>query len=55
MTLQTCGSNTALGIGAYNKARYGEAEKYLRKALERATDRYTDPKDGERSITSAPR
>jgi tetratricopeptide (TPR) repeat protein len=39
--------NTVLGIGAYNQARYGEAEKYLRKALERVTDRYTDPKDGE--------
>jgi tetratricopeptide (TPR) repeat protein len=39
--------NTMLGIGAYNKAQYGEAEKYLRKALERATDRYTAPKDAE--------
>jgi tetratricopeptide (TPR) repeat protein len=39
--------NTVLGITAFNKARYAEAETYLRKALERATDRYTDPKDGE--------
>ena len=27
--------------------RFAEAEQYLRKALERATDRYTSPKDGE--------
>jgi tetratricopeptide (TPR) repeat protein len=39
--------NTALGITAFSKARYAEAEKYLHKALERATDRYTDPKNGE--------
>jgi tetratricopeptide (TPR) repeat protein len=39
--------NTVLGVTAYNKARYAEAETFLRKALERATDRYTDPKDGE--------
>jgi tetratricopeptide (TPR) repeat protein len=39
--------NTVLGIGAYNKARYTEAEKYLRKAVARATDRYTAPKDAE--------
>jgi tetratricopeptide (TPR) repeat protein len=39
--------NTVLGIMAFNKARYGEAEKYLRKALERATDRYTAPEDAE--------
>jgi len=39
--------NTVLGIGAYRKARYDEAEAFLRKALERATARYTDPKDGE--------
>lgn len=39
--------NTALGITAFGKARYEEAEKYLRKALERLTDRYTAPKDGE--------
>jgi len=39
--------NTVLGIAAYKKARYNQAEQFLRKALERATDRYTDPKDGE--------
>ena len=39
--------NTALGITAFTKARYAEAESYLRKALERATDRYTAPKDAE--------
>jgi tetratricopeptide (TPR) repeat protein len=37
--------NTALGIAAFTKARYAEAEKYLRKALERLTDRYTTPED----------
>ena len=39
--------NTVLGITAYTKARYAEAEKYLRKAIERVTDRYTTPKDAE--------
>ena len=39
--------NTVLGITAFTKARYADAEKYLRKALERATDRYTTPKDAE--------
>jgi tetratricopeptide (TPR) repeat protein len=39
--------NTVLGIEAYRKARYEEAEKYLRKAIERLTDQYTTPKDGE--------
>ena len=39
--------NTVLGIGSYRKARYEEAERYLRKALDRATDGYTAPKDGE--------
>ena len=39
--------NTVLGITAFTKARYAEAEKYLRQALERLTDRYTSPKDGE--------
>ena len=39
--------NTVLGIATYRKARYEEAATLLRKALERATDRYTDPKDGE--------
>ena len=39
--------NTVLGIGSYRKARYEEAERYLRTALDRATDGYTAPKDGE--------
>jgi tetratricopeptide (TPR) repeat protein len=39
--------NTVLGIGSYRKARYQEAERYLRTALDRATERYTAPKDGE--------
>ena len=39
--------NTVLGIARYRKARYEEAERYLRTALARATDRYTQPKDGE--------
>jgi tetratricopeptide (TPR) repeat protein len=39
--------NTVLGIREFNRARYAEAEQYLRKALERATDRYTAPKDAE--------
>ena len=39
--------NTVLGITAFTKARYAEAEKYLRHALERLTDRYTTPKDAE--------
>ena len=39
--------NTVLGITAFTKARYADAETYLRKALERATDRYTTPKDAE--------
>jgi tetratricopeptide (TPR) repeat protein len=39
--------NTALAITYIKKARYADAEKLLRKALERATDKYTSPKDGE--------
>ena len=39
--------NTALGITDFKKARYAEAERYLRAALHRLTDRYTSPKDGE--------
>jgi len=39
--------NTVLGITSFKKASYAEAEKYLRTALDRLTDRYTDPKDGE--------
>ncbi len=37
--------NTMMGITSFGKAQYGEAEKYLRKAIERATDRYTTPED----------
>jgi len=39
--------NTVLGITAFTKARYADAENYLRKALDRLTDRYTTPKDAE--------
>jgi tetratricopeptide (TPR) repeat protein len=39
--------NTALGINYFKKARFAQAEKLFRKALERLTDRYTSPKDGE--------
>jgi len=39
--------NTVLGITALTKARFADAEKYLRKALVRSTDRYTTPKDAE--------
>ncbi|MGD1032774.1 MAG: tetratricopeptide repeat protein, partial [Opitutaceae bacterium] len=39
--------NTALAIDYFKKARYADAEKLLRRALERATAGYTSPKDGE--------
>src|ERR1022692_2405411 len=39
--------NTVLGITAFTRARYAAAEKHLRTALERLTDRYTTPKDAE--------
>jgi len=39
--------NTVMGISAIKGGRFADAEKYLRKALERATDRFTTPKDGE--------
>ncbi|MGD2094144.1 MAG: DUF5107 domain-containing protein [Phycisphaerales bacterium] len=39
--------NTALGINYLKKARFEDAEKLFRKALERLTDKYTSPKDGE--------
>jgi len=39
--------NTVLGITAFKQARYAEAERSFRKALERLTDRYTTPKDAE--------
>jgi tetratricopeptide (TPR) repeat protein len=39
--------NTELGISRLKTARYAEAEKYFRTALERVSDRYTSPKDVE--------
>jgi tetratricopeptide (TPR) repeat protein len=39
--------NTALGIRRIKGGRFAEAEAHLRKAVARATDRYTTPKDGE--------
>jgi tetratricopeptide (TPR) repeat protein len=39
--------NTVMGITAYTKAKYAEAEKYLRTAIARLTAQFTDPKDGE--------
>ena len=39
--------NTALGITAFRKARYEEAERLLRKAVGRLSENYTSPKDGE--------
>jgi len=39
--------NTALGITYFKKAIYDHAEVHLRAALDRLTDRYTSPKDGE--------
>jgi tetratricopeptide (TPR) repeat protein len=39
--------NTAFGIHLLKEARYGAAEKLLRKAVERLTANYTSPKDGE--------
>jgi tetratricopeptide (TPR) repeat protein len=39
--------NTAMGIDAIKAGKFAEAEKYLRTALQRATDKYTSPKDGE--------
>jgi tetratricopeptide (TPR) repeat protein len=39
--------NTVLGIDAIKGGRYADAEKLLRKALERATASYTSPKEGE--------
>ena len=39
--------NTALGIARFRTARYEEAEKFFRRALDRVTDRFTAPKDGE--------
>jgi tetratricopeptide (TPR) repeat protein len=39
--------NTALGIKAFRQARYTDAERLLRKALDRLTAKYTMPKDAE--------
>jgi tetratricopeptide (TPR) repeat protein len=39
--------NTAMGIRALRGARYGEAESYLRTAINRVTHDYTRPRDGE--------
>ena len=39
--------NTALGVKAFKQGRYAAAEAYLRKALERLTDKYTTPRDAE--------
>ncbi len=36
-----------MGITAYKQARYADAEKSLRTAIARLTDRYTTPKDAE--------
>jgi len=39
--------NTVLGIVALTKARYAEAEKYFRIAVERVAAAHTNPRDGE--------
>lgn len=39
--------NTVLGINLFKKARFADAERLFRKALERLTDKYTTPKDME--------
>jgi tetratricopeptide (TPR) repeat protein len=39
--------NTVMGITAYTKAKYAEAEKYLRTAIARLTAQFTTPKDVE--------
>jgi tetratricopeptide (TPR) repeat protein len=39
--------NTVMGITAYTKAKYAEAEKYLRTAIARLTAQFTTPKDAE--------
>ena len=40
-------ANTALGIRYFKEARYADAEKCLRQAIERLTANYTTPKDAE--------
>ncbi len=39
--------NTDMGIAYLKQARYAEAERYLRRAVARLTDKYTTPKDAE--------
>lgn len=39
--------NTALGIVYLKRARFADAERHFRKALERLTDNYTSPRNGE--------
>ena len=39
--------NTSMGIDSFRRARFADAERYFRKALDRLTDKYTAPKDGE--------
>ena len=39
--------NTAMAIRALRQARYADAERHLRTAIERLTAGYTSPKDGE--------
>jgi tetratricopeptide (TPR) repeat protein len=39
--------NTAYGIRQLKEARFPEAEQHFRRALDRLTANYTDPKDGE--------
>lgn len=39
--------NIALGINYLKKGRFADAEQLFRKAIERLTDKYTSPKDGE--------
>ncbi len=40
-------TNLAMGVLALKRARYEEAEDYLRKAVDRVTAQYTTPKDAE--------
>ncbi len=39
--------NTSMGIYNFRRARFADAERYFRKALERLTAKYTTPKDAE--------
>ncbi len=40
-------ANTGLGVLAFERARYDDAERFLRAAVERVTASYTTPKDAE--------